>query len=98
VIWFIVSLFLLPCTSGPYITILWYLASESSSISTRWMIYLIVYNIIFILPMVIITLLVWLWVKSAEELATFRHKNIKLIHLIVWLLMLGLWVYVLLTM
>jgi len=98
VVWFIVSMFLLPCTSGPYITILWYLASESSVVNTWWLIYLIVYNLIFILPMILITLLVWLWVKSAEELATFRHKNIKLIHLIVWLLMLGLWIYVLLTM
>ncbi len=98
IVWFIVSLFLLPCTSGPYITILWYLASESSSVNKRWLIYLIVYNIIFVLPMILITLLVSLWVKSAEDLASFRHKNIKLIHLIVWLLMLGLWIYVLVTM
>jgi len=98
VVWFLVSLFLLPCTSGPYITILWYLASENNAVNTWWLIYLIVYNLIFILPMIWITLLVWLWVKSAEELAAFRHKNIKLIHLIVWLLMLGLWVYVLVTM
>ena len=97
-IWFVVSMFLLPCTSGPYITILGYLASESESLNTWWLIYLIVYNVIFVLPMIVITLLVWLWVKSAEELAAFRHKNIKLIHLIVWLLMLGLWIYVLLTM
>ena len=98
IVWFLVSLFLLPCTSGPYITILGYLASESSSVSTWWLIYLIVYNLIFILPMIWIALLVWLGVKSAEELAAFRHKNIKLIHLIVWLLMLGLWIYVLVTM
>jgi len=98
IVWFLVSLFLLPCTSGPYITILGYLASENSSVNTWWLIYLIVYNLIFILPMILITLLVWLWVKSAEELAAFRHKNIKLIHLIVWLLMLGLWIYVLVTM
>lgn len=98
IVWFLVSLFLLPCTSGPYITILWYLASENSIVNTWWVIYLIVYNLIFILPMILITLLVWLWVKSAEELAAFRHKNIKLIHLIVWLLMLGLWIYVLVTM
>lgn len=98
IVWFLVSLFLLPCTSGPYITILWYLASESNTVSTWWLIYLIVYNLIFVLPMILITLLVWLWVKSAEELAAFRHKNIKLIHLIVWLLMLGLWIYVLVTM
>ncbi len=98
VVWFIVSLFLLPCTSGPYFTILWYLASESKNLNSRWYMYLIIYNIIFILPMVVIALLVWLWFKSAEELAELKHKNSKLIHLIVWLLMLGLWIYVLLTM
>ena len=98
VVWFLVSLFLLPCTSGPYITILGYLASESSSVNMRGLIYLISYNLIFVLPMILITLLVWLGVKSAEDLASFRHKNIKLIHLIVWLLMLGLWIYVLVTM
>lgn len=98
VVWFIVSLFLLPCTSWPYITILWYLASESEKINLWWYIYLIIYNIIFTLPMIVITLLVWFGVKSAEELAEFKHKNIKLIHLIVWLLMLGLWIYVLVSM
>lgn len=98
IVGFFVSLFLLPCTSGPYITILGYLASESSVVSTWGLIYLIVYNLIFILPMLLITFLVWFGVKSAEELAAFRHKNIKLIHLIVWLLMLGLWIYVLVTM
>lgn len=98
VVGFLVSLFLLPCTSGPYFTILGYLASESKNLHTRWYIYLIVYNIIFILPMVLIVLLVWLWFKSAEELAELKSKNAKLIHLIVWLLMLGLWIYVLLTM
>ena len=97
-VWFVVSLFLLPCTSGPYFTILWYLASESGNLHTRWYIYLIVYNLIFILPMIAIALMVWLWFKSAEELAAMKKKNTKLIHLIVWLLMLGLWIYVLLTM
>lgn len=98
VVWFVVSLFLLPCTSGPYFTILWYLASESANLNSRWYIYLIIYNLIFILPMVAIALLVWLWFKSAEELAALKKKNSRLIHLIVWVLMLGLWIYVLLTM
>lgn len=98
VTWFIVSLFLLPCTSGPYFTILWYLASESNNLHARWYIYLIVYNLIFILPMILIALLVWLWFKSAEEMAAIKKKNAKTIHLIVWLLMLWLWLFVLLTM
>jgi len=98
IVWFVVSLFLLPCTSGPYFTILWYLASESNNLHMRGYIYLIIYNIIFILPMIIIALVVWLWFKSAEELAKIKHNNSKLIHLIVALLMLWLWIYVLLTM
>ncbi|HOG15458.1 MAG TPA: cytochrome c biogenesis protein [Candidatus Absconditabacterales bacterium] len=98
IVGFLVSLFLLPCTSGPYFTILGYLASESKNLHTRGYIYLIVYNIIFILPMVLIALLVGLGFKSAEELAELKSKNARLIHLIVGLLMLGLGMYVLLTM
>ena len=98
IVWFLVSLFLLPCTSWPYFTVLGYLASESKNLHTRWYIYLIVYNLIFVLPMIAIAFLVWLWFKSAEELASLKKKNAKLIHLIVWLLMLWLWIYVLLTM
>jgi len=98
VVWFAVSLFLLPCTSWPYFTILWYLAAESKNLHTRWYIYLIVYNLIFVLPMIAISLLVWSWFKSAEELASLKKKNTKIIHLIVGLLMLWLWVYVILTM
>lgn len=98
IVWIVVSFFLLPCTSWPYLTILWYLASESKQLHFWWYLYLIVYNIVFILPMLVIALLVWLGIKSPEELAKIKKKNTKLIHLIVWLLMLGLWLYVLLTM
>lgn len=98
VVWFIVSLFLLPCSWWPYLTILTYLSSENSSLNTWWSIYLLVYNLVFILPLVWIVLIFGLWIKSIEELAKFRNKNIKLIHLIVWLLMLGLWIYLLVTM
>lgn len=98
VVGFLVSLFLLPCTSWPYFTILGYLASESKNLHTWGYIYLIIYNLIFILPMIFISLLVGLWFKSAEELASLKKKNAKIIHLIVGLLMFGLWLYVLLTM
>jgi len=88
----------LPCTSGPYFTILGYLASESKQLHTRGYIYLLVYNIVFVLPMIAIALFVGLWFKSVEELAALKKKNTKLIHLIVGLLMLGLWIYVLLNL
>lgn len=95
VIWVVISLFLLPCTSGPYVTILWYLAAESNTITNWWYIYLIVYNIIFILPMLAIVIIVWSWYKTIDELAKLRKRNLRLIHLVIWLLMLWLGFYVL---
>ena len=94
----VVSLFLLPCSSGPYFTILWFLSAESKSLNLRGYIYLIVYNLIFVLPMVAISIMVAYGYKSVDQLAQVKHKNTKLIHLIVGLLMLGLWIYVLTTL
>ena len=94
VIWFVVSLFLLPCTSWPYVTILGYLASESKTISMLWYLYLLIYNLIFILPMLLITFIVWEWYCTTEYLLSKKEQNVKIIHFIVGLLMLGLWIYV----
>lgn len=98
VIWLLVSIFLLPCSSWPYFTILGYLSAESKELHTRGYIYLLVYNLIFILPMAIIAILVAFGYSTVDKLAKIKHTNTKLIHLIVWLLMLWLWLYVLLTM
>lgn len=93
----IVSLFLLPCSSGPYFTILWFMSSQSKNLNLRWYIYLIVYNLIFILPMLAIAIMVSLWYANVDKIAKIKHEKTKLIHLIVWILMLGLWIYVLTT-
>ncbi|EKD25077.1 MAG: cytochrome c biogenesis protein transmembrane region [uncultured bacterium (gcode 4)] len=93
----LVSLFLLPCSSWPYFTILWYLSSESKTLTNRWYIYLVVYNLIFILPMLIIAWLVGFGYSTVDKLAKIKHQNTKLIHLVVGLLMLGLGIYVLTT-
>ena len=96
-VWILVSLFLLPCSSGPYFTILWFMSSQSKDLNLRWYIYLIVYNLIFVLPMFAIAAMVAFWYASVDTIAKITHEKTKLIHLIVWLLMLGLWAYVLLT-
>ncbi len=96
-VWLLVSLFLLPCSSGPYFTILWYLSSQSKELHTRWYIYLLIYNSLFVLPMLIISILVSFGWASVDKLAKVKHENTKIIHLIVGLLMLWLWAYVLLT-
>lgn len=98
VVWLLVSLFLLPCSSGPYFTILWYLSTESKNLNARGYIYLLVYNLIFVLPMAIIALLVAFGYSTVDKLAKIKHTNTRLIHLIVAVLMLGLGTYVLVTM
>lgn len=94
----LISLFLLPCSSGPYFTILGYMSSETKNLHLRGYIYLIIYNLIFVLPMVIIAGLVGFGYASVDSLAKIKHNNTKLIHLIVGILMLGLGAYVLWTL
>lgn len=92
-IWILISLFLLPCTSGPYITI-------TSMISASWtehfaaILYLLIYNLIFILPLIGIILLVATGFASVKDLQKKRNQNIRLIHGVIWLLMLGLGLYI----
>jgi len=94
-VWFIISLFLLPCSSGPYITVLWYLASESSKITTWWYIYILIYNIIFIIPMIVITIIIASGYKNISELKEYKEMNVEKLHLITWVIMLLLWLYIL---
>ncbi len=95
VIWFLISLFLLPCTSWPYLMVLGYLASESSVLNIWWYIYITIYNIIFIIPMVIISILVAFWFKNISELKEYKAINVERMHLITWVIMLLIWLYIL---
>ena len=81
---FIVSLFLLPCTSGPYIVILGMLAQKTTQ--TKAILYLILYNLIFVLPMIIISGAVYRGFdpNKAEEI---RQKRLKLLHLVAGIVM-----------
>lgn len=94
-VWLIVSLLLLPCTSGPYITLLWVLWAEYGSLTGMVYFHLITYNLIFVTPMIVIIALIALGKQKVENLQKARQQNIRLIHLVIWLLMLGLWLYVL---
>jgi cytochrome c biogenesis protein CcdA len=87
---FAVSLFLLPCTSGPYIVILGLLAKTASRPSA--MLWLLLYNAVFILPMVAITVAVYLGVTTLERAERWRTEHLQVLHLIagVILLLLGL--------
>lgn len=89
---FVISLFLLPCTSGPYIVILGMLSQEKVFMSAFF--WLLLYNAIFILPMIIITLAVYKGL-SPQKLEKARQKKLRLLHLVAGILMLGIGAYIL---
>lgn len=88
---FVVSLFLLPCTSSPYIVVLGLLAYETTKIWAT--ILLLLYNLIFILPMIVIVLAVYFGLTTTAEAAHWRHKRTRLLHLIAGAIMfsMGIW-------
>ncbi|MCD4760213.1 cytochrome c biogenesis protein [archaeon] len=83
---FIVSLFLLPCTSGPYIVILGLLAKAATK--SYAFILLVLYNLIFILPMLIITLAIFFGFTTTEKAEELRQKKLKVLHLIAGIIIL----------
>ena len=79
VIGLIVTVFLLPCTIGPYI-----IASGKLSILNffKTIPWLLLYNIIFILPMIAITLLIYFSLTTIDKVSGWKEKNIKYLHLV----------------
>lgn len=76
---FVVSLFLLPCTSGPYIVILGMLSDSATQRLAS--LYLIIYNLIFISPMLLISYGVSRGLDP-KKLESLRANNLKLLHLV----------------
>ena len=89
---FLVSLFLLPCTSGPYIVVMGMLGNTATFNTALWM--LLLYNLIFISPMILITIGVYKGLDP-KKLEKLRKGKIKLLHLIAGLIMLGMGVTIL---
>ncbi len=93
---FVVSLFLLPCTSGPYIVILGLLAKTETR--TAAMLWLVLYNIIFIVPMIAITAAVYFGLTTAQKAETWRTSHLHILHLIAGAVILLLGVGMLLSL
>ncbi len=92
---FLCSLFLVPCSSGPYLVILGMLAKKA--LFYKAVLYLLLYNFIFILPMIIITLAIYFSCTNLQKLSELREKHIKRVHLISGILMIILGFIVLLN-
>ncbi|MBT7706377.1 cytochrome c biogenesis protein CcdA [archaeon] len=93
---FVISLFLLPCTSGPYIVILGLLAKATTR--SYAMLLLVLYNLIFILPMILITLAIFFGLTTTEKAEKFRQGKLKILHLIAGIIILCLGVGMLIAL
>lgn len=80
-----VTLFLLPCSIGPYIILGGLIAGEGFLNALPS---LILYNLIFVLPMIITTFLVYIGSKKAENVKDWKEKNVRYMHLVAGILML----------
>jgi len=88
---FLVSLFELPCTGGIYLAILTMMSINKSFALS----YLLLYNLIFILPLIIITLIVYHG-TSPEKIDKFRLKERRWMKLAAGLVLIALGLYILL--
>lgn len=84
VIGFLVTIFLLPCTIGPYIIASGLVSELGFFKAILWLLY---YNLIFVLPMIIITLIVYFGFKKVDEVSGWKERNIKILHLIAGVLL-----------
>jgi cytochrome c biogenesis protein CcdA len=90
-----VTLFLLPCTMGPYLIALGNLSTQGTSGLLSAIPYLLLYNLIFIIPMIAITIITYFGFSSAEKVGEWRDRNIKKIHLIAGIILVALGVAIL---
>lgn len=87
----LVSLFLLPCSSGPYIVIVGLLAEKVNVVVAASQ--LALYNLIFIAPMLIITFGMYFFNFQMKELEKMRRSNLRILHAIVGTIMVLMGVY-----
>jgi len=75
----VVTIFLLPCTIGPYIIASGILSEITFAQTIPWLLY---YNILFIIPMLIIVGLVFGGFVVVDEVSGWKERNIRYLHLI----------------
>ena len=82
-----VTVFLLPCTIGPYIICGGILCPLSLLEILPW---LLLYNLIFVLPMLVITAVCYVGFVAVEDVSGWKEKNIRYLHLVAGLIIFGL--------
>ncbi len=86
----VIAFFLTPCTAGPYLVF----SGIISQISIlEAMPYLLLYMLIFVSPMLAITLIAYFGFAKIEDMGEWRERNISKLHLVAGALMMliGIW-------
>ena len=91
----LVSLFLVPCASGPYVVILGMLAEKVDM--TKTLSLLVLYNFVFVLPMLIITLGMYFFNTKLSKIEKMRKENLRVLHLVAGVIMLAVGAYLIYT-
>ena len=74
----IITLFLAPCTIAPLLVATETLSTLGLIGAMPWLLY---FNFIAILPLLVITLLIYIGFAEVEDISKWREKNIKRLHL-----------------
>lgn len=90
---FLVTIFLLPCTIGPYIVAGGILSTIETLKTIPW---LLLYNLVFVLPMLVIVLIIYAGFARVQDVTLWEAKYMKYFHLASGLAMLALGVFMLL--
>ncbi len=85
-----VTLFLLPCTIGPLLMAATMLAKYGVVAAVPW---LLLYNAIFVLPMVAIVIGIYAGLTMVENVTEWKDRNIKWLHLIAGAIMAAIGLY-----
>lgn len=91
---FLVCLFELPCTGGPYLFILGLLAEKTTQMAAIPI--LLLYNLVFVIPLILLTIMIYLGLTNVEKAFEWKERNIRRLHLVAGLIMLALGLMVLL--
>ncbi len=89
IIGLLVTIFLAPCTMGPYLIV----SVELSGLTFLTTIpYLLIYNLIFISPMIALTIVIYFGLATLDSVSDWRERKIHKIHLVegIILILLGI--------
>ena len=81
---FLVTIFLLPCTIGPYIIASGLLAELGFLGALPWLLY---YNLLFVIPMIIIVGIIAYGFGKVEDISGWKERNIRRIYIVAGILL-----------